>query len=77
VASQLTHGATERDLVFSGLEDTMMQAMDETLATAWKLDCTYRFISICSRVHVLSVSEIGPPQDGLLCQCHHQDERHL
>jgi glutamate dehydrogenase (NAD(P)+) len=39
---ELTHGATERDLVFSGLEDTMMQAMDETLATAWKLDCTYR-----------------------------------
>jgi len=39
---ELTHGATERDLVFSGLEDTLLVAMDETLVTAWRLNCSYR-----------------------------------
>jgi hypothetical protein len=33
----ITEGASEQDLVFSGLEDTMINASMETMATASKL----------------------------------------
>ena len=38
----LVTGPSEKDIVYSGLEDTMAQATAETLATAHKLNCSYR-----------------------------------
>ena len=38
----LVAGPTEKDLVYSGLEDTMSQAVAETIATAEKHGVTYR-----------------------------------
>ncbi|XP_004348934.1 glutamate dehydrogenase [Capsaspora owczarzaki ATCC 30864] len=38
----IIHGANEADLVYSGLEDTMINACMETRVTALKKDCDYR-----------------------------------
>jgi hypothetical protein len=38
----LVQGPSERDIVMSGLEDTMAQGVQETLATAAKHNCSYR-----------------------------------
>lgn len=49
----LTEGATERDIVYSGLEDTMAAAVKETLTTAAKHNVSYRlaaFINAISKV---------------------------
>jgi len=38
----LVSGPSEKDIVYSGLEDTMAQATSETMETAHKLNCSYR-----------------------------------
>jgi glutamate dehydrogenase (NAD(P)+) len=51
----LLQGPTERDIVYSGLEDTMAQAVAETFATAQKHGVSYRlagFINAIKKVEV-------------------------
>ena len=51
--ASLSHGASERDIVYSGLEDTMSDAVKATLATAKKHQVSYRiaaFINAIQRV---------------------------
>lgn len=47
-------GPTEKDLVYSGLEDTMAVAVQETIATAEEYKCTYRtaaFVNAIKKIY--------------------------
>ncbi len=41
----IVHGATEQDFAYSGLEDTMIIALNEILSTSQALVCDFAFIS--------------------------------
>jgi glutamate dehydrogenase (NAD(P)+) len=43
-------GPSEKDIVYSGLEDTMAQAVMETLTTAEKHNCTYRIAGFINAI---------------------------
>jgi glutamate dehydrogenase (NAD(P)+) len=40
--AEFISGPSEKDIVYSGLEDTMVTALNETIATARKHNCSYR-----------------------------------
>jgi glutamate dehydrogenase (NAD(P)+) len=46
----LIQGPSERDIVYSGLEDTMAQAVQETYQTAQKYGCNYRIAGFINAV---------------------------
>lgn len=43
-------GPSERDIVYSGLEDTMAQAVTETIATANKHGVSYRLAAFINAI---------------------------
>lgn len=52
----MVQGPSERDIVYSGLEDTMSVAVNETIATANKYGVNYRiaaFINSLRKIHVV------------------------
>jgi len=44
-------GASEKDLVYSGLEDTMCKGMQETVETARKLGVSYRIAAFVNALN--------------------------
>jgi glutamate dehydrogenase (NAD(P)+) len=52
---QIVHGAEEQDLVYSGLEDTMIQACRETKNTANKLGCDFRTAAFVNAIHKIAL----------------------
>ncbi len=52
--ANLVKGPTERDIVYSGLEDTMAIAVQETLATATKHNVSYRIAAFINAVQKIS-----------------------
>ncbi|KAJ1976297.1 NADP-dependent glutamate dehydrogenase [Dimargaris verticillata] len=56
---QLIHGAEEHDLVYSGLEDTMITACAETLATAKEKDIDFR-----TAAYVNAIRKIATVYEG-------------
>lgn len=47
---EIVKGATERDIVYSGLEDTMSTAVAETIATANKHNVSYRVAAFINAI---------------------------
>jgi len=52
----LTEGATERDIVYSGLEDTMALGVKETFQTAEKYQVTYRIAAFINAIEKVKKS---------------------
>ena len=52
----LVQGPSERDIVMSGLEDTMAQAVTETIATAEKLQCSYRIAGFVNAIRKIEAT---------------------
>ena len=52
----LVQGPSERDIVMSGLEDTMAQAVSETIATANKLGCSYRIAGLVNSIRKIEAT---------------------
>lgn len=59
-AKTLLAGPSERDIVYSGLEDTMSVAVAETIATAQKHGVSYR-IAGCECARVVAVGCVLAP----------------
>lgn len=58
--SKLLQGPSERDIVVSGLEETMITACDETLLTAQRLGCNLRTAAYVNALHRIQDSyDIG------------------
>ncbi len=53
--ANIVKGPTERDIVYSGLEDTMAIAVQETLATAAKHNVSYRVAAFVNAVDKIAV----------------------
>jgi glutamate dehydrogenase (NAD(P)+) len=53
--ANIVKGPSERDIVYSGLEDTMSTAAQETFATANKHNCSYRVAAFINAVEKISV----------------------
>ncbi|KAJ1958897.1 NADP-dependent glutamate dehydrogenase, partial [Dispira parvispora] len=51
---QLIHGAEEHELVYSGLEDTMIDACAETRATANELNLDYRTAALSNAIRKIA-----------------------
>ncbi|KAJ1927763.1 NADP-dependent glutamate dehydrogenase [Tieghemiomyces parasiticus] len=51
---QLIHGAEEHELVYSGLEDTMIDACEETRATANELSIDYRTAALSNAIRKIA-----------------------
>ncbi|RUS19934.1 hypothetical protein BC937DRAFT_86692 [Endogone sp. FLAS-F59071] len=56
---QIVHGAEEHDLVYSGLEDTMIMACDETRHTAaekvgYRRDCDFRTAALANAIQKIA-----------------------
>jgi glutamate dehydrogenase (NAD(P)+) len=52
----LLQGPTERDIVYSGLEDTMAVAVAETIATANKHGVSYRLAGFINAIQKIAVT---------------------
>ncbi|ORX64215.1 hypothetical protein K493DRAFT_364994, partial [Basidiobolus meristosporus CBS 931.73] len=53
------HGAEEHELVYSGLEDTMINACEETRATANELKTCYRTAAITNAIRKIATVQEG------------------
>ena len=52
----LMQGPTERDIVYSGLEDTMATAVAETIATANKYNVSYRLAGFINAIQKIAIT---------------------
>jgi len=50
----IMQGPSERDIVYSGLEDTMATAVAETIATATKMNVNYRTAAFVNAVQKIA-----------------------
>ena len=55
-AKALLEGPTERDIVYSGLEDTMATAVTETINTANKHNVSYRLAGFINAIQKIAVT---------------------
>jgi glutamate dehydrogenase (NAD(P)+) len=59
----IVHGATEQDFAYSGLEDTMINALNEMLATATKNNCNFRtaaYVNAINKIATVKSQKSGP-----------------
>jgi len=50
----IVHGATEQDFAYSGLEDTMIMALNEILATSKELKCNFRTAAYANAINKIA-----------------------
>ena len=55
-AKVVSEGANERDIVYSGLEDTMATAVAETINTANKHNVSYRLAGFINAIQKIAVT---------------------
>eukprot|EP00455_Lapot_gusevi_P032219 TRINITY_DN350_c0_g2_i5.p1 TRINITY_DN350_c0_g2~~TRINITY_DN350_c0_g2_i5.p1 ORF type:complete len:509 (+),score=241.23 TRINITY_DN350_c0_g2_i5:50-1528(+) len=60
---QIVHGATEADFAYSGLEDTMINALNEILTTSKELKCNYRtaaYVNAINKIATVQAQRSNP-----------------